>query len=174
MQPKGKLFVLVAVAVAIGLITATGAFTTVTAERTATVNVAGDDAALLGLAPANTANGGEYASTSGGQLEVSLEDLNLNAVTTFDQVVNVTNRGSQDVGVWIVKSGDNPGLVSFYNGTVYDAAHRMDNSSSGAQVLSPGESIQVSIQVDTSGQSLSDGDDLLSTIEVHADADEAP
>lgn len=173
MQPKGKLFVLLAVAVAIGLVTATGAFTTVTAQRTATVDVAGDDAALLGLAPANSDNGNEYANTNAGQLKVTLEDLNLNAETTIEEVVNVTNRGSQPVGVWIEKAGDNPDYVMFYNGTTLDNAHRMDNSSTEAQTLGVGQSIQVTIVVDTVGSGVGDGDGLLSTIEVHADASAA-
>ncbi len=179
MRPKGKLFALLAIFAAIGIVTATGAFTTVTAERTTNVTVAGDSSALLALAPADSPNGNAYAQENNGQLELSLNGdfsgtvdgsgVNLNARTTVDTVFNITNQGSQDVGVYISKIGPNAGLVQFYNGSVGSGLNM--TSSSNAQTVSPGETITVSIEIDTVGAGLSPGDQLVSDIEINADAD---
>ena len=173
--PKGKLLALVIAFVAIGLVTATGAFTTVAAERTATVDVAGDQSANLGISPHSTSPNGDYAEiTNDGTFQLDLSNVNLEAETTFDLVFNLTNNGQEDVGVFITKSGDNADLVEFYNGTDYDdSAQRIDNSSSNAQFLGTGETITVSIRVDTTDTSLSAGDELLSSITITADAGEA-
>jgi hypothetical protein len=146
MGRKGKLFGLLAVFAAIGLVTASGAFTTVSAERTASVNVAGDADALLALEPADTPNGDEYAGTSNDQLEIELatenaEGVNPNAVTEIDSVFRITNQGSQEVNVSISDSGDNSDAVTFHNGST--------NLESGGKDIGTGELIIVSIEVDT-------------------------
>lgn len=99
-----------AVVVVLSLVIAipgTGAFSSVTAERTASVSVADDTDAFLGLEPHNSANG-QYATTNDGQLElridetnpaISGEGVNQNAITTFDDVFNITNQGTQRVAV---------------------------------------------------------------------------
>lgn len=117
MRPKGKLFALFAVFAAIGLVTATGAFTTVSAERTAEVNVAGDGKALLEIEP-NTStsgtavDGGQYADTSSSTIVIDFDGtdstlgngakgLNANAKSTFVQLLDITNQGDQQVDVSI-------------------------------------------------------------------------
>ena len=148
---KGKLFGLLAVFAAISLVTASGAFTTVSAERTATVNVAGDESALLALEPAAGPNGGEYARIESGELELNLAGynssatgVNPNAVTDFDSVFVITNQGTQEVAVNISDSGPNNNSVTFYNGSVSNTLE-----DGGSETLSPGESVVVSIEVDT-------------------------
>jgi hypothetical protein len=164
---KGKLFGLLAVFAAISLVTASGAFTTVSAERTATVNVAGDESALLALEPAPGSNGDEYARIEGGELELNLAGynssatgVNPNAVTDFDSVFVITNQGTQEVAVNITDSGDYDDSVTFYNGS--------DTLESGNEILSPGESVVVSIKVDTTG--VSGEPDLINEITISAEA----
>lgn len=164
------------VAAAIVLAVGTGAFSTVSAERTVAVTTAGDDSALLQLT-VHTGPNGLYAQQSGsGELEVRLDGalgpsngVNLNATTTVRNVFNVTNQGSQSVGVWIVKSGANSNLVSFET----SGGATLDNSSASAQTLAVGNTIQVTIVIDTSGQSLSAGEVLLDSVTIHADAAQA-
>jgi hypothetical protein len=166
MGRKGKLFGLLAVFAAIGLVTASGAFTTVSAERTASVNVAGDANALLALEPADTPNGDEYAGTSNDQLEIELatenaEGVNPNAVTEIDSVFRITNQGSQEVNVSISdsSSSDNSDAVTFHNGST--------NLESGGKDIGTGESIIVSIRVDTTE---TDGTSLIDEITITAEA----
>lgn len=154
----------------------TGAFSTVTAERTVAVNTAGDDSALLQLTVHNGPNGLYAQQTGAGQIEILLNGelgssggVNLNASTTIADVFNITNQGSQSVGVWIVKSGPNSDLVTFENAN----GGLLDNSSSAAQTLGVGSTIEVTIVVDTTGQNLAANDTLLTSITVHADADQA-
>ncbi|WP_246987440.1 hypothetical protein [Halorientalis marina] len=100
-----------------------GAFTSVSAARTVDVNVAGDDSALLALAPCDGPNG-EYATANGAdpggdnsdaldeigsdyQFELNIPNLNPNAFTRIDNVFEVTNQGTQPVVVYIQEDGAN-------------------------------------------------------------------
>ena len=87
----------------------TGAFTTVTAERTVSIETAGDASAFLTLEPASGDNG-EFVDDNGDTIEINLDGsaagnattnngtgLNLNAKTTFENLVRVTNNGTQQV-----------------------------------------------------------------------------
>lgn len=110
-----------------GLIGSTGAFSAVEADRTVSVEAAGDGSALLALA----ANDGEDIEPSGGTSSRDGEDLavysgsvddyvgsvddtvalvfdddsdvaaNINARTRFDDLLVVQNNGTQDVGLYI-------------------------------------------------------------------------
>lgn len=91
-----------------GALVGTGAFDTVEAERTVTVETAGDADALLGLQPTDRDGDGnnEYVETNDDDLiEINLdgnddegaEGLNQRARTRFDELVDVTNNGTQDV-----------------------------------------------------------------------------
>ena len=172
MGRKGKLFGLLAVFAAIGLVTASGAFTTVSAERTASVNVAGDANALLALEPADTPNGDEYAGTSNDQLEIELttenaEGVNPNAVTEIDSVFRITNQGRQKVNVNISDSGDNSDTVTFYNSS---RAPLDDGLESSEATLPAGDSIVVSIEIDTTTAEVSADDNLINEITITAEA----
>jgi hypothetical protein len=185
-RPKGKLFALLAVFAAIGLVAASGAFTTVEADRTAEVNVAGDDAALLAIAPnASSPNGdGAYARTQGGQFQLVLNDsvnpgqggsgLNPDATTEINHVFNVTNQGTQsvDVGVSITVNGDSGISVgsgqSAPNIYLYSGDDTGTDLTSGTVTLSQGETQSMSVYIDTTGLSDSDSLDLTITISANA------
>lgn len=145
-----------------------GAFTAVSAQRTVSVSTASDSNALLQLTNHSGPNG-QYASETDGELEITLDNANLNASTTLNDVFNITNQGTQTVGVWIVKSGQHSDLVTFENAT----GSAIDNSSSAAQTLGVGNTIQVTIAVNTTGQNLAANTTLLNSVEIHADAAEA-
>jgi hypothetical protein len=88
-----------------GLIVGTGAFTTVQANRTASVDVAGDASAFLSLMSHSGPNGVYADGETGGMLQINLDGtgisnangLNANAITTIDNIVAIMNRGTQDV-----------------------------------------------------------------------------
>lgn len=111
-RPKGKLLALVLMFIAIGGVLGTGAFTTVSAERTADVNVAGDSGALLALTAANSPNDA-YFSNPDGEAEIDLsasgqgaQGVNQRAETDVRAVFTITNQGTQEVGIWIQTSDD--------------------------------------------------------------------
>jgi hypothetical protein len=174
MITKGKAAGLVVLFVAIGLITATGAFTTVTAERTATVSTAGDSAALLSLTPSDGSNG-DYVDDSGDTIEINLDSpngdgVNLNALTQIDDMLVITNQGTQEVGVYITKSGNNSDLVTFYDGVHTNSSRVAIESDGNAHVIGTGESFNVSMDIDTRGEDLDAQDEILTGITVHANA----
>jgi hypothetical protein len=96
-----------------GALVGTGAFTTVQAERTVNVETAGDSGAFLALEPAKDQNGNQYpnaddyAEIDTGLLEVTIPDVNLNAITHLDKVFQVTNNGTQRVVLYIEELPDN-------------------------------------------------------------------
>ncbi|MFB6362359.1 MAG: hypothetical protein ABEH59_13690 [Halobacteriales archaeon] len=166
---RAKLLVLLAIVAAIGLITATGAFGSVSAQRTATVNVAGDDAALIGLEP-GSAGGASDIVEGTDEIKLNLTNVNTNATLEYPDVLNITNRGTQAVAVQITRTGANSGAIAFavqsdqLDGSQGSAdltwpetnAWRIDDSGSPID-LQPGESIQVGIYIDTSDSDASDG-----------------
>jgi len=177
---KGKLLALFAVFAAIGLVTATGAFTTVSAERTAEVGVAGDDSALLALEPATSgqnaqgtpvAGNNPYVETNNGQLQLNLEEVNLDATTSVESVFTITNQGTQAATVSIGASGANDGAIDFAvmsselqdtngNQVSDDDTFTSENEvslSSNSVELDPGESVTVGIYIDTSDNNPSNG-----------------
>jgi hypothetical protein len=179
MLPKGKLAGLIAIFAAIGLITATGAFTTVTAERTATVTTAGDASALLALNPTN-ANYADIPDSgpNAGQLVISVDGtfnnqgatgVNLNALTEIDNVFSITNQGTQPVEVWIAvnATSGNEDVVTFHGGSDTSASPLDENNKVS---LGTGSSVNVSMSIDTRGVSLSDDEDIITGITVHANA----
>lgn len=190
-RPKGKLFALLAIFAAIGLVTATGAFTSVQADRTATVDVAGDSSALLGITKysgsGSTANADEYVSTTVDdtiQIEVASDDggsgVNIDAETDIANLLVLTNQGSQAVGVYITvtdEASDEPssstsgesGMVTFYNTTFGATADGSIQGTANAVKLDPGESLVVGMKLNVDS-SLSADDDIIDEITIIADA----
>ena len=113
---KGKLIALAAIVAALGVVVGTGAFTTVAADRTAEVDVAGDDSALVGL------NGlDEITNNDDGDFTLDLEGegsggLNDEGVTDFGSVLEIANNGQEEVTVYIdlATQDVNPSSVHFY------------------------------------------------------------
>lgn len=106
-----------------GAVLGTGAFTTVQAERTVEVETADDADAFLGLTEVpNSDNSSEYTDTSGEVLEVSIDGVNLNAITHIDEVFRVVNNGTQPVVVYFEErpGSDNP------DGNAIDVGARTD------------------------------------------------
>lgn len=89
-----------------GALLGTGAFDTVEAQRTVSVETSGDANALLGLSPADRDGDGNnaYVEQSDGTIAINLDGnnegadgLNQNAITTFRNLVTVANQGTQTV-----------------------------------------------------------------------------
>ncbi len=74
----------------------TGAFSSVEADRSATIEVADDSDAYLSLS-----GNDNYISDGDGIVEFTFDDLNKDAVTNFDNVFNIENNGSNKVTISI-------------------------------------------------------------------------
>lgn len=190
--PKGKFMILLAVFAAIGIVTATGAFTTVTADRSATVNVAGDASALVQLTPFNGPNGynggtagssNGYADIQDGTLVIDLggysagtsdgQGLNIAARTSYDNVFNLTNNADSDVTFVFELNGDHPQYVDLFmdDAQPYEEANNVTGSTNSF-TLSSGQTATISIQVDLVAEdfsgALAPGDSLIDSISITA------
>lgn len=148
-------FIIGAGALGAGISTAigTGAFTSVEAERSFDISTAGDSEAYLRLQPIAT---NQYANTNGGTLSVTLDDVNQNAVTTFEDLFQVSNYGTQPVGFYVQDDGTE--AVSF------TAGGNSIEGSSNAVSLGVGEKAVVSVTVDTNEHSLPESYDNITVV----------
>ncbi|TKX80484.1 hypothetical protein [Halorubrum sp. SD626R] len=170
-----------------GALLGTGAFTSVEANRTVSVQTAGDADALLAF---EAANDNPYVSIpTDGQIEINLDNtsgnsnatgLNQNAITTFDELVQITNNGTQPVGTLEFEIVDNNGddqdvLSVVYKGNVQTDTTSGNSEYSSGDVLSSnigiGDTATFGLQVDllNSGTTeLDSGDDFTLTIRAEA------
>ncbi|WP_136718161.1 right-handed parallel beta-helix repeat-containing protein [Halorientalis salina] len=153
----------------------TGAFTSVSAERSVSVSVADDDAAFLKLTPSDGPNGA-YATTTNGQLELDFTGtdaggggLGTDSTYRFDDVFEVTNQGTQPVGVWLSVSGstfDDDNLWFYQDGA---ESSKLQGEGDGVVEIDPGAGVSLGVYVDTHGL---DTDTWDVDVTVHADASE--
>ena len=165
-----KLLPVLAVLAAALIVVSTGAFTSITAERTAEIYVADDATALLTLAPAAGANGAYADYNDAGALYLNFEDVaaagvNVDAWTDIDNIFTITNNGTQTVYVSLEWNGSNAGNVMFDYSTTTTMA-----SMKGSIELDVGETAIISMWIDSYG--LADGDNLLETLIITATAAE--
>lgn len=146
----------------------TGAFTSVTAGRDIDVAVADDASAYLRLKGTDshyvTDDGdggtlaldlsGDNATPSGGS------GVNPNAVTEFGSLFEIANQGTQAVTVEVTKSGQHPSAVTFEDGNGNTLADGIE--------LDVGESVDVSLVVDTTDGSVGANEELVDSVVFHA------
>ena len=90
-----------------GALFASGAFTTVEAQRTVSVEATGDATALLAMRVS-----GAIASEEGNTIAFDLEDdVNLDARTTFEEALEVTNNGDEEIELDILDDFDGDSLL---------------------------------------------------------------
>jgi hypothetical protein len=103
----------------------TGAFTSVSANRTVNVSVADDANALLALEQAGTGPNSQYAEVSDGEVTIDLDNsdtanggsgVNGNAVTNVLDIFKIRNQGTQPVAVFVDPyDGVRPFSVNAFN-----------------------------------------------------------
>jgi hypothetical protein len=157
----------------------TGAFTSVSANRSIAVDTAGDNNAFLAIEADNTENANEYVDTSGGAVSLDFTNtnnsgypgggsgVNENATTVFDDLLNITNQGTQTVIVGhrqsfapqkgalyhedyedgaITRVGDVPGEFDEVSSSIGDPSNNITNldtsSLKNLPVLAPGETLE--------------------------------
>lgn len=168
-----------------------GAFTSVEANRDISVAVADDSEAFLAIEPADTPNGDAYAEENGGTIELNFDGdadfsgingtgggsgLNDRALVIFEDVLTITNQGTQEVALGIDFGPE--GWDDDYSGNLGAAAPTGDilrgDASRAGVTLEPGESIDTGIFFNLKkDENAADFLDDLETIIFYADADEA-
>ena len=142
-----------------GALLGTGAFTTVTAERTVSVETAGDASAFLGLSPARDDE--SFVTQSDGTIQINLDGsddtgtasgVNRNAETTFRNLVTVANNGTQAVEsltLTMAVSGGDGNVVAddTFEFTVSpnDGNENQDTVSNGSNILTDNNSIPATL-----------------------------
>jgi hypothetical protein len=139
----------------------TGAFSSVEAERTVSVETASDANAFLALTPASGA--GDYVTTSDGMIEIDIgtdgagtEGVNQNGLTTFDELIDITNQGTNNVNsITFTIQGDNgedalltPTPGSFGSGD-------FPNETTDDTTLAPSESVTFGLEIELRESELS-------------------
>jgi hypothetical protein len=138
-----------------GALVGSGAFTSVQASRTVSVETADDSGAFLSLEPTTDPNGQEFADGSGDTIEITIGDtsgVNLNAVTHIDNVFQVTNNGTQPVVLYFE---ERPGSTN-PDGNAIDVGARTDELA--ASSVGPGDQPTSNGIVDTDVVDLSGPD----------------
>lgn len=171
-----------------GALLGTGAFTTVQAERTVSVETAGDADAFLALTAGENS---EYVDTSGDTIQITLDGssgadgsgLNQNAITTIRDLVDVANNGSQDVTSLELEFTETPSGVdpadtftftiddpdgSDYEASVGNGSDILTGNNTVPDTLGVGDAIAFGIEVDLidggDGNDLPDGGSYTLTI----------
>jgi len=135
------------------LVVSSGAFSSVSAERSSDVSVVADSEAMVSLA--STSN---YSRFVDGELVIDFENasaggVNADAITEISEVFAITNNGDKTVTLTISKTGDNSSSINF------------GNIEQGVQLM-PGESYNVSVVIDSTG--LYPGAEILESISISA------
>jgi|GEM_PF-1312710 len=136
-----------------GAIFGTGAFTSVEAERTITVQTAGDNSAALtldtiGNSPNSTGDNGYVTLSNNGTLSIDIPNVNLEAVTHINRLFKVTNSGTQEVVFYIQEvinqnEGNDSGNAIDFNAKT-DQFEDSDATSGGSQGIADPELADIS------------------------------
>ncbi|ADD05201.2 uncharacterized protein Nmag_1625 [Natrialba magadii ATCC 43099] len=134
----------------------TGAFSSVEAHREVTVEFEGDSEAYLGLSgddtyvTDDTDNSRLTIDIGGGSgTEAGGQGLNEYAVTTISDIVQITNQGTETVGVQLDHDDVNENVDFFIS----------DSAADSGDQLEPGQHIWLGVQVDDTDGELSDSSD---------------
>jgi hypothetical protein len=145
-----------------------GAFTSVQADRSVSVNVVGDANALLRLAPCEGSSNGDYVTgAADGAMAIDLSESNKNvdgngvnpeARTTIHNVFEICNQGTQNVCVdfsvdapEIPSDADVPDRYGFGPGDPAVIFYRGDNRDEFISTAGPNPDRPGSINLDTGG-----------------------
>ena len=163
----------------------TGAFTSVTADRTVDVTVAGDASAYLGLEPVGGSPNSDYVLTNGDEVSfdfsgddgdssgggaVDGDGFNPDATTRINDLLRVTNQGTQSAAFWVnienLGAGSDFLTVEASGYSTFDSSFgsttgasdqlAYDGGNAGSvdeYTLGTGEDIYLHLIVDASGQS---------------------
>jgi len=170
-----------------GAVLGTGAFTTVEAERTVSVETAGDASAFLGFSSLNE----DVVDDSGDLIEINLDGsssddadgINQNARSRFEGLVQVTNNGADEINSLTFSfdvtgtdsNDDHEAALSITHGddTLEDGDNILSDDYADS-TLGTGESVDFGIEIDLLDSGISDiSDDAEINLTITADAEDS-
>jgi len=157
----------------------TSAFTSVTAERTIDVNVAGDASAYFGLEPVSSSPNSDFVEENSEEISLDFSSSNSNvngngfnpdATTRINDLLRVTNQGTQAVNFWVnienlgagsdfvtIEASGYPTFNSNFGSTTGASSQlAFDGGNAGSvspYTLDTGEDIYLHLVVDAVGES---------------------
>ncbi len=152
-----------------GAVLGSGAFSTASAERQVTINVADDANSFLSLVPGE--ENGSFADDSGDALAIDISDgdtgVGVDTTYTFDGIVQIGNNGQDAKFVWT-----SIGSAAFGDDQLYLYTEDAETplSDANAVELGVGESVSAGLYIDTTGL---EADEYAPTLTIEA-ADEDP
>ncbi|MCL9816992.1 hypothetical protein [Natronocalculus amylovorans] len=176
---RRQLILLSGATIGLGSALGTGAFSSVTAERTATINVAEDSTAYLRLDAKNSSTDIVYQNDEN-EIQIELDKVNANAITTIENAFEIQNLGTQHICLSVsVSTGDDLSeddiddvlqftLTDFDNepNLLTDGPFEMESLSAGEDAAQNESS--VTIRIDTTEYSA--GSELVNGITFSAEA----
>ena len=163
----------------------TGAFSSVEADRSLSVQIADDSDAYVAFSTdlGNTPhNNYEYAEINDdGEIEIEFAGndanglgVNPNSVTRFDDVFSVKNQGTEDAELWVEIDddiSDDIDLDFYYVGKEQPSIVGENNAFGPSWGFGVGSSFRVGIEVDTTGTETGDlPESFEGTVTFHAEA----
>lgn len=139
------------VAVGSGVALGSGAFTSVEANRTVNLGTSNDASALLTLKAGSGATSivGTESDQGVDMLQLNQQDLNEDAITRFENAIEVVNNGTEDVGLYVDESTSGvPDPLEFESGG--SSITGSGNAASAADLNSL-TSVEVDIVIDLTG-----------------------
>ena len=110
------------IAVGGAAVVGSGAFTSVSANRSVTVDTTGDLGALLQIRRAEdedgntTANAEDYVSFSDGKAQIDIPNANYNATTHVRKLLDIVNTGNKDIVIGHEQDpGENAGVYVYHD-----------------------------------------------------------
>lgn len=173
MERRKFLIGLGSVAAGSATLVGSGAFTTVEADRAASVETTDDSDAYLRLEPADGPNGTYAQKDTQGRLRININGnqdvdghgVNPKAETTMDDVFVVENQGTQPVDFWLKGQSTYHKEVDF---TVDGHGSVVPEIGGEPIEIAVGEEIAIDIEIDTDQEkSVS----LMNGLSVHAEAE---
>lgn len=156
-----KLVLILMIIVSIAFVSTSGAYTNMTMDRSAEINVVNDSNALLALSPCTGEgnNGSYFVDMNGdGAYELRITSvsygLNVNSDIVINNIFTISNNSTRTVTVTLTDNGTYPNKTNF--GSIEN----------GIQ-LEVGQSVDVSMTIDTEGIGV--GVSLIDSITIHAE-----
>lgn len=148
-----------------GALAASGAFTSVEAERDVDINTAGDSTALLEIAIEGDYDG--VSDGGGDTIQIDFSSINLDATTTFESALRITPTGDDTDGNWSIDVKDDSDSSIIGSGSPLRLEYNdSDSTVSSSDVTDVGsdEDVYFDIKLDlTDITDTSSGDDALDT-----------
>ena len=129
----------------------TGAFSSVEADRDVTVEVAGDAEAYLGLEAGSGPTAEEIVDESGDIVELDFSGLgdeggdgiNKRATTVFEDVLKVTNQGTNSVYLWTLAPQDGDGSDRADRTRLFAGGSDLSEDDEGNDISQAGEAVEI-------------------------------